>query len=263
MSWGGFKKAMQRAGNSAIIKDIDKINDKEFDDQERRYNVLKKNCQQLVIESKGYLDSFRIVSSSQLRIAEVLESLNCEVSKNDTATEKMYLQTVQSLDKNVVKKLDEPYIETVMNPCLKFERYFKEIDDAVKKRHHKKNDYEAAKAKVRRLTDKPSKDVSKLPTSEKELQLSKEIYESINNQLKSELPQLIQLRVPYFDPSFQALVKIQYRFSIESYTQLSQIQQYINPQMRDYYVDGTLDKNIENIIDQMLDLDITKLGGGT
>ena len=148
-----------------------------------------------------------------------------------------------------------------MNPCLKFERYFKEIDDAIKKRHHKKNDLEASKAKVRKLTDKPSKDVSKLPTSEKELQLSKEIFESINDQLKLELPQLIQLRIPYFDPSFQALVKIQYRFSVESYTELSQVQQYIDPQMRDQYVDGTLDRNIENILNQMLGLDITKLGG--
>ena len=261
MSWGGFKKAMQRAGNSVIIKDIDKINDKEFDDQERRYNLLKKNCEQLVVESKGYLDSLRIVSSSQLRIAEVLENLNSDTDNNSAKEGKIYLQTVQSLDNNVVKKLDEPYIETVMNPCLKFERYFKEIDDAIKKRHHKKNDYEALKAKVRKLTDKPSKDVSKLPASEKELQLSKEIFESINNQLKSELPQLIQLRIPYFDPSFQALVKIQYRFSVESYTELSQVQQYIDPQMRDQYVDGTLDRNIENILNQMLGLDITKLGG--
>jgi len=251
-----------------IIKDIDKINDKDFELEERKYGTLKKNCQQLVTESKGYLDSFRIVSSSQLKIAEVLQNLNNDVdsttkgSSHQNANES-YLQIVQDLDSQVMKRLDEPYIETVMNPSLKFERYFKEIDEAIVKRHHKRNDYEAAKAKVRRLTDKPSKDVNKLPTCEKELQLSKEIYESLNNQLKQELPQLIQLRVPYFEPSFEALVKIQYRFSTESYTKLSQVQQYIDPQLRNHYIDGTLDRNIENLLNQMKNLDICTLGFAT
>ncbi|SMN22183.1 similar to Saccharomyces cerevisiae YCR009C RVS161 Amphiphysin-like lipid raft protein [Maudiozyma saulgeensis] len=260
MSWGGFKKAVQRASNTVIIKDIDKINDKDFESEERKYLTLKKNCQQLVTESKGYLDSFRIVSSSQLKIAEVIQNLNNDSNKSQHNANDYYLQTVQDIDSQVMKKLDEPYIETVMNPSLKFERYFKEIDEAVQKRQHKKSDYEAAKAKVRRLTDKPSKDVNKLPTSEKELQLSKEIYESLNNQLKQELPQLIQLRVPFFDASFEALVKIQYRFSTESYTRLSQVQQYIDPQSRNNYMDGTLDRNIENLLNQMKNLDICTLG---
>ena len=34
---------------------------------------------------------------------------------------------------------------------------------------------------------------------------------SLNEQLTNEIPQLIDLRVPYLDPSFEALVKIQLR----------------------------------------------------
>lgn len=41
--------------------------------------------------------------------------------------------------------------------------------------------------------------------------MAKEIYEALNEQLTTELPQLIDLRVPYLDPSFEALVKIQLR----------------------------------------------------
>lgn len=47
--------------------------------------------------------------------------------------------------------------------------------------------------------------------TEKEAQMAKEIYEALNEQLTTELPQLIDLRVPYLDPSFEALVKIQLR----------------------------------------------------
>ena len=41
MSWGGFKKAINRAGASVIVKDVDKTMDKDFDVEERRYKTLK------------------------------------------------------------------------------------------------------------------------------------------------------------------------------------------------------------------------------
>jgi len=47
--------------------------------------------------------------------------------------------------------------------------------------------------------------------AEKEAQMAKEVYEALNDQLTGEIPQLIDLRVPYLDPSFEALVKIQLR----------------------------------------------------
>lgn len=41
--------------------------------------------------------------------------------------------------------------------------------------------------------------------------MAREVYEALNEQLTGEIPQLIDLRVPYLDPSFEALVKIQLR----------------------------------------------------
>lgn len=41
--------------------------------------------------------------------------------------------------------------------------------------------------------------------------MAREVYEALNEQLTTEIPQLIDLRVPYLDPSFEALVKIQLR----------------------------------------------------
>lgn len=34
-------------------------------------------------------------------------------------------------------------------------------------------------------------------------------------------------RVPYLDPSFEALVKIQLRFCAEAYSRMAQVQQYV------------------------------------
>ena len=40
---------------------------------------------------------------------------------------------------------------------------------------------------------------------------------------------VIMSRVPYLDPSFEALVKIQLRFCAEAYSRMAQVQQYVLP----------------------------------
>ena len=75
-----------------------------------------------------------------------------------------------------------------------------------------------------------------------------------------ELPQLVSLRVPYYDPSFEALVKIQLRFCTEGYTRLAQIQQYLDMQSREDYANGVLDDKIADLLQQMSNLDICALG---
>ena len=116
------------------------------------------------------------------------------------------------------------------------------------------------KAKVRKVIDKPSKDAAKLPRTEKELQVAKEIFDELNEQLKQELPQLIALRVPFYDPSFESLVKIQLRFCTEGYSRLAQIQQYLDPASRDEYANGLLDGKVDDLLQQMNGLNICALG---
>ncbi|CCK71599.1 uncharacterized protein KNAG_0H01850 [Huiozyma naganishii CBS 8797] len=266
MSWGGFKKAVNRAGNSVIIKDVDKVNDREFDLQERRFRVLESAGVELQKESRSYLSSLRVMAAAQVTVAESIASLyegtNYDgVRKQDTTNvANYYLQCVQDFETDVVKRLDEPLSQTVIDPVTKFAMYFTEIDEAIKKRDHKQKDYVACKAKVRKSIDKPLKDTTKLPRLEKELQVAREIYDGLNEQLKVELPQLIALRCPYYDPSFEALIKIQTRFCTEGYSRLSQIQRYIDPKQRDAYSNGVLDGEVGRLLAQMQDLDIYKLG---
>lgn len=217
---------------------------------------------QLEKEAKGYLDSIRAMTNSQVRIAEVISSLydDSKSMGGSSNVGNYYLQCVTEFDSETVKQLDGPFRETVLTPITTFTQYFTEIDEAIKKRAHKKVDYEGAKAKVRRLVDKPAKDAAKLPRAEKELQLAKEVFDQLNDQLKEELPQLISLRVPYFDPSFEALVKIQMRFCTEGYTRLAQIQNYLNEGDRDAYSQGLLDDRMSQLLTEMSQLQITSLG---
>ncbi|KAK1065552.1 BAR adaptor protein Hob3 [Friedmanniomyces endolithicus] len=85
---------------------------------------------------------------------------------------------------------------------------------------------------------------------------AKAAYDQLNEQLTSELPQLIDLRVPYLDPSFEALVKIQLRFCAEAYSRMAQVQQYMDASTRDQYASGELDARVEEALGQIRELSI-------
>jgi hypothetical protein len=127
----------------------------------------------------------------------------------------------------------------------------------IKKRNHKLLDYDAMRAKVKKLVEKPDKDVTKLPRAEKETEMAKAAYEQLNEQLFTELPQLIDLRVPYLDPSFEALVKIQLRFCAEAYSRMAQVQQYLDADTREQYAQGHLDSRVEQVLQEIRELSIS------
>ena len=50
------------------------------------------------------------------------------------------------------------------------------------------------------------------------------MFDFLNDQLIAELPQLLDLRVPFFDPSFEDMIRMQCKFAEEGYDKLSGVQ---------------------------------------
>lgn len=57
------------------------------------------------------------------------------------------------------------------------------------------SDYDAARAKVRKLVEKPSDDSTKLPRAQSEHDEARDIFNVLNDQLITELPVLVDLRI--------------------------------------------------------------------
>lgn len=257
MSWTGFKKAANRAGTQILMKtgQVERTNDRDFETELRRYRTMETAANKLQKEAKGYLDSLRAMTASQMRIAETIDAFYGDAGTKDGVS-RSYKQAVTDLDAETIKALDGPYRTTVLDPIQRFCSYFPDINSCITKREHKQMDYDRMRAQVRKLTDKPDKDVTKLPRAEKDEQLAKAAYDQLNDTLTTELPQLIDLRVPYLDPSFEALVKIQLRFCAEAYSRMAQVQQYLDANTRDQYAQGELDARVEEVLQEIRDLSI-------
>jgi amphiphysin len=92
------------------------------------------------------------------------------------------------------------------------------------------------------------------------------MFDMLNDQLIAEIPQLLNLRVPYFDPSFEAMIRMQAKFAEEGYEKLSGVQRsvifqrnvfpaftfffsrYFADSVRDDYAAGQLDAQVCRVI---------------
>lgn len=96
---------------------VEKTSDREYEVEERRYRTLESASLRLQKEAKGYLDSLRAMTASQMRIAETIDAFYGESGAKDGVS-RSYKQAVEDLDAETVKALDGPYRCVTQDPEL-------------------------------------------------------------------------------------------------------------------------------------------------
>ncbi|KDQ21578.1 hypothetical protein BOTBODRAFT_50187 [Botryobasidium botryosum FD-172 SS1] len=256
---------MNRAGTTLMQKtgQIERTVDREFEEEEAKFKTFEKESQALQKESKAYLDAMRSMTATQARLADTIDAFYgaADKSSEGAMAGHAYKRAVDELDTVISRELDTPYRTTVLEPVGKMCAYFPVINETIAKRNKKLLDYDAARSKVRKLIDKPSDDPNRLPRAQQEHDEAKEIFDTLNDQLVRELPELLDLRVPYFDPSFEAMIRMQCKFAEEGYEKLGAVQKYFSDSVRDEYADGQLDAQVEDVLRSMKELSICGASG--
>lgn len=99
-----------RATTQVMMKtgQVEKTSDRQYEVEERRYRTLESASLRLQKEAKGYLDSLRAMTASQMRIAETIDAFYGDSGATDGVS-RSYKQAVEDLDAETVKALDGPY----------------------------------------------------------------------------------------------------------------------------------------------------------
>lgn len=87
---------------------VEKTSDREYEVEERRFRTLESASLRLQKEAKGYLDSLRAMTASQMRIAETIDAFYGDSGARDGVS-RSYKQAVEDLDAETIKALDGPY----------------------------------------------------------------------------------------------------------------------------------------------------------
>lgn len=209
-------------------------------------------------ETKAYLEAMKSMTGAQARLAATIDTFYGAADRNSDGAMAghAYKRSVEDLDAAITREFDQPYRTTILEPVGKMCSLFPMVNETIAKREKKMLDYDSARSRLRKLIDKPSEDPTKLPKAQQEHDEAKEIFDMLNDQLIAELPQLLDLRIPYFDPSFEAMIRMQVKFAEEGYEKLGGVQRYFSESVRDDYAAGQLDAQVEGVLQEMKELSI-------
>ncbi|KAF9507067.1 hypothetical protein BS47DRAFT_1373979 [Hydnum rufescens UP504] len=243
---------MQKTGQ------IERTVDRDFAEESAKFKAYEREALALQKDSKTFLDAMRTLAGTQVKVSESIDVFyNAGDRMSDGAmAASAYRRSVDELD-----SLASSQMVIRSEPAGKMVSYFPAINGLIDKRNKKLLDYDAARSKLRKLEGKPDNDPTKLPRAEKEYEEAKAIFDVLNEQLITELPQFLDLRVPFFDPSFEAMIRLQSKFAEEGYEKLGGVQRYFPDNVRDDYAAGQLDSQVENVLQEMKDLSICSASG--
>jgi len=248
---------MQKTGQ------IERTEDRDFAEETAKFKAYEKECLQLQKDSKSFLDGMRAIASTQVKISDTIDVFYGAADRmsDGAMAAAAYKRSTEELDGIASGQMDAAFRTTIMEPTGKMVSHFPAINSLIEKRNKKLLDYDSARSKLRKLEGKPDNDPTKLPRAEKEFEDAKEVFEIMNEQLLQELPQFLDLRVPYFDPSFEAMIRLQSKFAEEGYEKLGGVQRYFPDNVRDDYAAGQLDAQVEQALQEMKDLAICSASG--
>lgn len=211
MSWNPFKKAKPSAKQTG---------DREFEREVARFNQLEGATKKIYKDTRKHGDALAALSKSELRIYQDLVA-------SPVSQEEMFGEPIQDCTA-CAERLDELRQElavrnqkTVTDPMKKFSGVFPSVNAAIKRRDQALQDYQKYQAKVLKLQEreKTPQNQVKLDANNQALAAAKLDYEKQNAVMLEDLPQLIDGRTDYFEPSFEAMI----RSGASYYSQASQV----------------------------------------
>lgn len=260
MSWSGFKKALNRAGNQVLLKagHIDESVDIEYEYAEKRFRAMELALTLLHKDLKSYKESLRTLATAQAAVGDALAGFyegagHEKVAGQEKATAgndaeegvgHIYRHAAHAVGASLAQ-LEQPYLQTVLNPLERFNSYYVDVNEAIKKRSHKKLDYDALRAKVARL-----------PELQPQAEAAEEAFATVNEQLKEELPKFVESRTAFLDPLFEAFVKLQLRYFSDAHAQMEEAAARLDAQTRQDYLRGELELRLDGVLGRLKELNI-------
>lgn len=199
MSWNPFKKAKPSPKQTA---------DREFEREVARFNQLEGATKKIYKNTKKHGDGLSALSKAELRIYQ-------DLATSPVSQDELFKEPLQECTA-CAERLDELRQElayrnqkTVAEPMKKFSSVFPSVNAAIKRRDQALQDYQKYQAKVLKLQEreKTPQNLAKLDANNQALAVAKLDYERQNAVMLADLPQLIEGRIDYFEPSFEAMIR--------------------------------------------------------
>ncbi|KAF7797803.1 hypothetical protein EIP86_009008 [Pleurotus ostreatoroseus] len=200
-----------------------KSNDPEFDDYHRRFSALESAAEKLLKDAKAFNDAVGNLFTNGAGFAQHFANIFHPLAGEMDITRKhpeaehtikhvdQYEGVYEELKSAVVPELE--LIESrIIGPMKELQGIMKLIRKTITKRDHKLIDYDRYNNSLTKLRDKKEKslnDEKHLFKLEQDFEIASNEYEYINNAMKTDLPNFMQMATQFIDPLFHSFFYMQ------------------------------------------------------
>ncbi|KAJ1928296.1 BAR adaptor protein Hob1 [Tieghemiomyces parasiticus] len=237
MSWRGMKKALNRLPHQVMSKvgQSERTVDEEYEAAARQITEMRHSATRLNVDAQRFRDSVSDVVNSQYNFIANLCDLYRPLTANDVDMvppehpkhilqngTPAQIQLLESALQQVSAVRDQVFPELdlidrcVVNPTAEFLRLMGQIGKVMEKRERKLVDYDRTRGTLRKLREKDERGLGeeqKIHTLDNHFEVASRDYNFYNDQLKDDLPRILQLRSQLMEPCLINFYKLQLKVS--------------------------------------------------
>ncbi|CAD5122499.1 DgyrCDS10923 [Dimorphilus gyrociliatus] len=218
MSWNPFQKHVIMPRTNAISK----MEEKEFEKEVRRIEMLQENSRKLYKDMKNVQEALSDQSKIESKLANEMSSSGRDNDELKVLFDAWYAQVtiLTSLTGEQVTNIQKTFTE----PMKKFTQYFPSTLQAISKRNQSLFEYSKCFSKVEKYQgrERTGSNVVKLENSKRMMDKCRKEYETQQKILKLSLPQFYETRVDYVRPSLHSFIQNRLNYATEAHKRYEQ-----------------------------------------
>eukprot|EP01129_Flabellula_baltica_P015463 TRINITY_DN7891_c0_g1_i1.p1 TRINITY_DN7891_c0_g1~~TRINITY_DN7891_c0_g1_i1.p1 ORF type:complete len:372 (-),score=84.11 TRINITY_DN7891_c0_g1_i1:111-1226(-) len=179
--------------------------DTDFEALLAQFNEKKKQIDIVTSDVTGYMGSLSGLLAAQEKLSEDMKQLFPSLSNTSRLCEAQ-LSTIRAMGDTKSNTLDPLILDHFQEPIKTFLVQYREISDRIHERARRQSNMDKLITKVERFTKEES---PKLEATENKLVTAKRAYEDMNEELKRDIPLLLEDSVNFFLPILQNLIYTQ------------------------------------------------------
>jgi len=183
---------------------ITKSVDEEYNHLKMQYELTKKTSANISNHLKSLVNHFHGFSTSLQLLAEDMRSMYDSDDPMFKIAENIE-KTSNEIDQQYLQQFESDLQSKAIDLIEQFRVTLDEMKHPMKYREKIKRDYDFAAADVKKYTEKPPKDPSKLPRAKEKFNKIKGEYEQVTQEVKSKFEEIQARKPSYVDPAIKAM----------------------------------------------------------
>lgn len=236
MSWNPFNRTSSSLPKKNVLSH--KAH-RDFDREVKRLDELEEIARRLHKDCRKMTDTNNVLAKTERKLTQdLLPTQLCQNEVDFLSQMTDWDAALEKLEKDMAD-MNGNLHHTVLEPLKKFVSMFSYAREAIKKRDQSLQEFQKCQDRLTKYEERErtGQNLVKLSASKKTLATAQNEFIQQNSGISEDIPKMIDNRTDYFQPSLEALIKLQVQYTTEAVKTYGDLSNTLNGQKEAHKLD--------------------------